>query len=114
MPEVDGLDIAAGYLPAQNPPEVGGDWSEVLPLPDGTIGLAVGDVVGHDMSAAASMGQLRSVLRSYAWREPAGRVIERAPRARARARHGRHRDLRVPAADPTGSLSTREPGIHHH
>jgi PAS domain S-box-containing protein len=44
-----------------------GDWYDVLPLPDGAIGLAVGDVVGHDLSAAAAMGQLRGVLRSYAW-----------------------------------------------
>ncbi len=78
VPHVDGLDIAATYLPAQHPAEVGGDWFDVLALPDGATGLAVGDVVGHDMSAAASMGQLRSVLRSYAWSgEPAGRVIER-------------------------------------
>lgn len=78
VPEVAGLDIAATYLPAQRPAEVGGDWFDVLELPDGTTGLAVGDVVGHDMGAAASMGQLRSVLRSYAWSgEPAGRVVER-------------------------------------
>ncbi len=78
VPHVDGLDVAATYLPAQHPAEVGGDWFDVLALPDGATGLAVGDVVGHDMSAAASMGQLRSVLRSYAWSgEPAGRVIER-------------------------------------
>jgi PAS domain S-box-containing protein len=78
VPHVDGLDIAATYLPAQHPAEVGGDWFDVLALPDGATGLAVGDVVGHDMGAAASMGQLRSVLRSYAWSgEPAGRVVER-------------------------------------
>jgi PAS domain S-box-containing protein len=78
VPHVDGLDVAATYLPAQHPAEVGGDWFDVLALPDGATGLAVGDVVGHDMGAAASMGQLRSVLRSYAWSgEPAGRVVER-------------------------------------
>ncbi len=42
---------------------MGGDWYDVLPLPDG----AVGDVVGHDLRAAAAMGQLRGVLRSFAW-----------------------------------------------
>ena len=78
VPEVDGLDVAATYLPAQHPAEVGGDWFDVLELPDGATGLAVGDVVGHDMAAAASMGQLRSVLRSYAWSgESAGRVVGR-------------------------------------
>lgn len=78
LPAVEGLDVAATYLPAQHPAEIGGDWFDVLPLPDGALGLAVGDVVGHDMGAAASMGQLRSVLRSYAWSgEPSGRVVDR-------------------------------------
>jgi PAS domain S-box-containing protein len=78
IPDVPGLDLAASYLPALHRAEVGGDWFDVLPLPDGAIGLAVGDVVGHDLQAAASMGQLRSVLRSYAWSgEPANRVMAR-------------------------------------
>ncbi len=67
LAQVEGLDVAATYLPAQHPAEVGGDWFDVLPLPDGAVGLAVGDVVGHDLGAAAAMGQLRSVLRSHAW-----------------------------------------------
>ncbi|GGC01071.1 SpoIIE family protein phosphatase [Cellulomonas carbonis] len=78
LPDVPGLDLSASYLPALHRAQVGGDWFDVLPLPDGAIGLAVGDVVGHDLQAAASMGQLRSVLRSYAWSgEPAHRVISR-------------------------------------
>nr|WP_297427987.1 SpoIIE family protein phosphatase [uncultured Actinotalea sp.] len=78
VPDVPGLDLAASYLPALHRAEVGGDWFDVLPLPDGAIGLAVGDVVGHDLKAAASMGQLRSVLRSYAWSgESASRVMGR-------------------------------------
>ncbi len=78
LPQIDGLDIAAGYHPSAQPAEVGGDWFDVLALPGDATGLAVGDVVGHDMRAAAAMGQLRSVLRSYAWSgESAGRVVER-------------------------------------
>lgn len=46
--------------------QVGSDWYDVLPLPDGAVGIAVGDVVGHDLRAAAAMGQLRGVVRSYA------------------------------------------------
>jgi len=65
--EVPGLDVATAYVPSGRHAQVGGDWFDVLPLPDGTVGLAVGDVVGHDLRAAASMGQLRSLLRSYAW-----------------------------------------------
>ena len=67
LPEVDGLELAARYLPGSERAEIGGDWYDVLPLPDGSVGLAVGDVMGHDIQAAAAMGQLRSVLRSYAW-----------------------------------------------
>lgn len=67
LPTIPGLDVAASYVPALHRSEVGGDWYDVLPLPGGSVGLAVGDVVGHDLRAAASMGQLRSVLRSYAW-----------------------------------------------
>lgn len=78
IPSVPGLDVAAKYLPSGRQSEVGGDWFDVLPLPGGTVGLAVGDVVGHDLRAAAAMGQLRSLLRSYAWEGAApGDVLDR-------------------------------------
>jgi serine phosphatase RsbU (regulator of sigma subunit) len=81
IPQVPGLDIAAHFLPSSGTAAVGGDWYDVLPLPDGAVGLAIGDVMGHDMHAAAAMGQLRSVLRSYAWEgdSPAG-VLDRLDR----------------------------------
>jgi PAS domain S-box-containing protein len=62
-----GLDLSASYLPSDRQAEVGGDWFDVLTLPDGSIGLMIGDVVGHDMVAAASMGQVSSLLRAQAW-----------------------------------------------
>lgn len=78
LPEVPGLTIAARYLPAQDYRDVGGDWYDVLALPDGRIGLAVGDVVGHDLRAAAAMGQLRALVRSYAWEGlPPSQVLDR-------------------------------------
>ena len=64
---VAGLDLATAYVPSSRYAQVGGDWFDVLPLRDGAIGLAVGDVVGHDLRAAASMGQLASLMRSHAW-----------------------------------------------
>ncbi|RHA39637.1 SpoIIE family protein phosphatase [Cellulomonas rhizosphaerae] len=67
IPDVPGLDISAAYIASTRLAEVGGDWFDVLHLPDGSVGLAVGDVVGHDMHAAAAMGQIRSLLRSTAW-----------------------------------------------
>jgi len=76
--EVEGLQVAARYLVGVDGNQVGGDWYDVLNLPDGSVGLAVGDVVGHDLRAAAPMGQLRGVLRSYAWDGgPPGSVLDR-------------------------------------
>jgi PAS domain S-box-containing protein len=78
LPQIPGLALAARYLPGAELAAVGGDWYDVLRLPDGATGIAIGDVMGHDMQAAATMGQLRSVLRSYAWEghSPAG-VLDR-------------------------------------
>jgi PAS domain S-box-containing protein len=75
LPVVPGLDRAARYLPGSTAAQVGGDWYDLFALPDGTVGLAVGDVMGHDMTAAAAMGQLRSVLQSYAWQGSAPAVV---------------------------------------
>ncbi len=67
LPTLPGLALAARYLPAGHESQVGGDWWDVFALPDGATALAVGDVMGHDVAAAAAMGQLRSVLRTCAW-----------------------------------------------
>lgn len=67
LPEVPGVRCAARYLVGAADAQVGGDWYDVFEIPDGTLGLAMGDVMGHDVEAAAAMGQLRSVLRSYAY-----------------------------------------------
>ncbi len=55
--------FAARYEPASDTLEVGGDWYDVITLPDGRIGVVVGDVVGRGLPAAAVMGQLRSAGR---------------------------------------------------
>ena len=67
LPHIDGLALAAEYLPADQGSQVGGDWWDVFQLPDGAVGVVVGDVMGHDIAAAAAMGQLRSILRTCAW-----------------------------------------------
>jgi serine phosphatase RsbU (regulator of sigma subunit)/anti-sigma regulatory factor (Ser/Thr protein kinase) len=56
--------FAARYEPASRPLEVGGDWYDVVELPDGRIGIVVGDCVGHGLEAATVMGQLRSACRA--------------------------------------------------
>ncbi len=78
LPALPGLHLAARYVPAGQESQVGGDWWDVFALPDGATGLAVGDVMGHDVAAAAAMGQLRSVLRTCAWAgEPPATVLDR-------------------------------------
>lgn len=64
--EIEGGEIAVRYHSAWSGREVGGDWYDVVTLPRGRIGVAVGDVQGHDTHAAAIMGQLRIALRAYA------------------------------------------------
>src|SRR5205823_1169144 len=66
MPQIEGLQIAARYLPSGQALEVGGDWFDAMALPDGKVAVAVGDVVGHGLRSAAVMGQVRNVLRAYA------------------------------------------------
>ncbi len=75
LPDIDGWDIAAFYRPAR---EVGGDFYDVIPLPDGQIGLVIGDVTDKGVPAALVMAATRSVLRASAQRlvEPA-EVLER-------------------------------------
>jgi len=75
LPSVPGLDVAALYLPGSSAAEVGGDWYDLFVLPDGAVGVAIGDVMGHDLTAAAAMGQLRSVLQSYAWQGSSPAVV---------------------------------------
>jgi PAS domain S-box-containing protein len=71
LPQVSGVGLAARYVAASRGALVGGDWYDVIPLPDGRIGLAIGDVVGHGLRAAATMAQLRLSLRAYAVEDPA-------------------------------------------
>lgn len=79
LPDLDGVRVEARYLAAADGAEVGGDFYEVLELPAGAaaaagdaaggrrpFGLAVGDVTGHDVYAAAAMGQLKGILRATA------------------------------------------------
>ena len=66
LPEVPGITTAARYLPGTAGLEAGGDFYDVIALPHGRVGLAIGDVMGHGVAAAAVMGQLRAALRAYA------------------------------------------------
>jgi serine phosphatase RsbU (regulator of sigma subunit)/anti-sigma regulatory factor (Ser/Thr protein kinase) len=65
LPRVPGAEVAVRYLPGAEGVDVGGDFYDVIPLPNGRIGLVVGDVMGRGVRAAAVMGQLRAAVRSY-------------------------------------------------
>lgn len=64
LPQVPSLDFAARYVPGGGS-NVAGDWYDVFTLPNGWMGIVIGDVVGHDLPAAVVMGRLRSALRAY-------------------------------------------------
>ncbi|XVV16360.1 PP2C family protein-serine/threonine phosphatase [Actinoplanes sp. CA-131856] len=65
-PARPGVTVRAGYRPADLTHHVGGDWYDVFDLPGDRVGFAVGDVVGHDLAAAAAMARLQSALRLLA------------------------------------------------
>ncbi|MEU9145484.1 SpoIIE family protein phosphatase [Streptomyces sp. NPDC048349] len=64
LPEQDAVEVAHRYLPAEH--GVGGDWFDVIPLSGTRVALLVGDVVGHGLHAAATMGRLRTAARNFA------------------------------------------------
>ncbi|MFF7899910.1 SpoIIE family protein phosphatase [Streptomyces sp. NPDC088817] len=63
LPELSALEVGYRYLPAQS--GVSGDWFDVIPLPGGRVALVVGDVVGHGLHAAATMGRLRTAVHNF-------------------------------------------------
>ncbi|MGW1532385.1 SpoIIE family protein phosphatase [Streptomyces aureus] len=79
LPQPGRLRLAARYQPAPAGSQVGGDWYDAFELKDGTLALVIGDVVGHDLTAAAGMAQLHGILRSLAWDHtgPPGAVVDR-------------------------------------
>ena len=65
LPRIEGVQLAARYLPGTAELDVGGDWFDAIRLQDGRLGLVVGDVVGKGVQAAATMAQLRNGLRAF-------------------------------------------------
>ncbi|MFD5462630.1 SpoIIE family protein phosphatase [Kitasatospora sp. NPDC127059] len=66
LPEHGAIEVASGYLPAGAGAGVGGDWFDVIALSGARVALVVGDVVGHGVHASASMGRLRTAVRTLA------------------------------------------------
>lgn len=65
-PAVPGVELVTRYLPASTGHKIGGDWFDVVPLAAGATAYVIGDVVGHGVTAATVMGQVRTAIRSYA------------------------------------------------
>lgn len=66
LPELAAMDIAYRYLPTGAGADIGGDWFDVIPLSGARVALVVGDVVGHGIHASATMGRLRTAVRTLA------------------------------------------------
>ena len=82
---------------------LGGDWYDVFPLAGGRVGVAVGDVVGHGVEAAAVMAQLRTAVRAYAVDgHPPGAVVERVNSLMLQPRPAGHDDAGLPRDRPGG------------
>lgn len=79
LPQPGDLRLEARYVPATQVSWVGGDWYDAFALPGGGTGLVIGDIVGHDLRAAARMAEVRNMLRALAWdlAEPPSAVLAR-------------------------------------
>ncbi len=69
-PLLPGVEVAYRYLPGNPTAQVGGDWFDAIPLPGSRVALVVGDVMGHGVHSAATMGQLRTAVRTLAALDP--------------------------------------------
>ncbi len=70
LPSVPGLVLTASYLPVTRNMEIGGDWYDAFRLADQRLAVAVGDVMGKGLTAAAGMGRVRNALRALALTDP--------------------------------------------
>ncbi|MFP1625395.1 PP2C family protein-serine/threonine phosphatase [Streptomyces sp. 5K101] len=112
LPDLLGLSVAAEYAPARNGLDIGGDWYDGFVLPDGSLGFSIGDVQGHDVEAAAFMGQVRLGLRAVATAttDP-GEVLGRANELLLSVDHGLFATCSFLRFDPaTGELQSARAG----
>ncbi|MFB8265933.1 SpoIIE family protein phosphatase [Streptomyces sp. NPDC055955] len=92
LPQPSGIELAHRYIPTTGPLGVGGDWYDVIPLSGARVGLVVGDVVGHGVDAAATMGRLRTSVRALAALDlPPDELLTRLDDLVGQARVGIHR-----------------------
>ncbi|WP_312871063.1 SpoIIE family protein phosphatase [Streptomyces lonarensis] len=104
--EPPGVQIGHRYVPATSGTEAGGDWFDVIPLAGGHAAFAIGDVMGHGLSAAATMGRLRSAIVTLAHLDmPPGELLRRVNQAGEDINEGREEPLMA-----TGVYVRYDPG----
>ncbi|SEM63605.1 SpoIIE family protein phosphatase [Streptacidiphilus jiangxiensis] len=110
-----GLSVATRYVPTGGGLQVGGDWYDVITLPDGRLGVVIGDVQGHDVHAAGLMAQLRTAVHAYAAEgHRPDAVLARASRFLAGIDEDRFATCLYIEADPeTGMLEIARAGHPH-
>ncbi|MEY9848935.1 SpoIIE family protein phosphatase [Streptacidiphilus sp. MAP5-3] len=113
--QLDGLTVAARYVPTGGGLLVGGDWYDVIDLPGGRVALVVGDVQGHDVHAAGVMSRLRTAVHAYAVEgHRPDAVLSRASRFLASLDEDRFATCIYIEADPaTGKLAIARAGHPH-
>ena len=82
LPDLRPFTAAAIYRPAAEPSQLGGDWYDAIQLPDHVVAVVIGDVVGHDLQAAAAMASTRNMMRALLFdhRNPPGAVLTQLDR----------------------------------
>jgi hypothetical protein len=108
LPVLPGLELAARYLPSSDRDQVGGDWFDAFADDRGGAVLVIGDVTGHDVQAAATMGQLRAMLRACAYEgdlDPA-QILSRLDRTVCGLEDGAMATVLVARVDPGGPAGT--------
>ena len=106
LPTLPGIRLAARYQPASGG-EVGGDWYDAFVLPNGSLAVVIGDVVGRGLGAASAMGRLRNALRAYAMDlSSPGDVLTRMDRLTQQLEPGDMATVLYGVIDP-GQLSFR-------
>ncbi|WP_258038795.1 SpoIIE family protein phosphatase [Streptomyces sp. SM12] len=107
--EPPGVQVGYRYVPATTGTEAGGDWFDVIPLAGGRAAFAIGDVMGHGLSAAATMGRLRSAIVTLAHLDmPPGELLRRVNHAGEDINEGRDEPLMATGIYVRYDPSTRE------
>jgi PAS domain S-box-containing protein len=112
LPTIPGLDLAVRYLPATDGAAVGGDWYDAFRVDARRVGLVIGDTIGHSITSASVMGQIRTLLRAYALENPSpGDLLRRTNLALARLLPDAMATVTCAMLDlPTGELAYASAG----